>query len=93
MNPINPYLERWITAVARDEQLTPSAVDVASVLADKVTGISRQSFTDWRRIWQQLAYLTRVQVLEALAELKRAGYLTAGRGLSIVVPRSAASAL
>jgi len=77
MRPINPHRDQWITALTADQELSTAAIDVGQQLAAAARGLSLTSFTSWRGIWQQLPHLTRRDVLTALWELEKAGYVAA----------------
>lgn len=71
----NPFLSRWLHAIASDGSLPPEALAVASVMARSV-GIGRVAFTDWQRINAALGQVRRdLTVLAIMSELVLKGYI------------------
>lgn len=76
---MNPFLARWLHAIASDGSLPSEVLEVASVMARSV-GIGRVAFTDWQRINAALGRNRRDRaVFEIMSELELEGYL--GRNL------------
>lgn len=71
----NPFLDRWLEAIASDTSLPPETLAVATVMALSV-GIGRASFTDWQRINASLGQERRdVKSLKIMSELQAKGYI------------------
>lgn len=90
----NPFLDRWLHAIASDGSLPPEAREVANVMACSV-GIGRVAFTNWQRINTALGCnRTDYGVFESIKQLQSAGYLgrfqgnryDKSRGWSLMVP-------
>lgn len=72
---MNPFLDRWLHAIASHGSLPSEALEVASVMARSV-GIGRVAFTDWQRINAALGRNRRDRaVFEIMSELALEGYL------------------
>lgn len=72
---MNPFLARWLHAIASDGSLPYEALDVANVMARSV-GIGHVTFTDWQRLNAALGHNRRdLAVFEVLMELELEGYL------------------
>ena len=72
---VNPFLDFWLEAIARDSNLSSEAPGVASVMARSV-GIGRVAYTDWQRINTALGRRRRdLSVFEIMSELELEGYL------------------
>lgn len=73
---MNPFLDRWLDAIAGDGTLTAEAYGVARVMARSV-GIGRVAFTDWHRINAALGRNRRDRaVFRLLSELELEGYIS-----------------
>lgn len=71
----NPFLDRWLDAIASDTSLPHEALGVAKVMALSV-GIGRASFTDWQRINAALGQERRdLKSLKIMSELQSKGYI------------------
>ena len=71
----NPFLDRWLEAIASDTSLPPETLPVAKVMALSV-GIGRASFTDWQRINASLGQERRdLKSLKIMSELQSKGYI------------------
>lgn len=71
----NPFLDRWLEAIASDTSLLPETLEVAKVMALSV-GIGRASFTNWQRINTSLGRERRDPTsLEIMSELQSKGYI------------------
>jgi hypothetical protein len=91
---LNPFLARWLDAVAGDQCLSPEASIVAAVMAESV-GVGRISFTNWQQVNASLGRGRREHgVFESIKELQSAGYLgrfqgnryNKSRGWSLLIP-------
>ena len=73
---VNPFLGRWLEAIASDGSLPAEAYGVASVIARSV-GIGRVAFTDWQRVNTALGREKKdLALIEFLLALQSAGYFT-----------------
>ncbi|MGX5716842.1 hypothetical protein [Arthrobacter sp. MAHUQ-56] len=71
----NPFLDRWLAAIASDVSLPPETLAVAKVMALSA-GIGRASFTDWQRINASLGQERRdLTSMKIMSELRSKGYI------------------
>lgn len=75
VTPIDPFLARWLNAIANDGSLPLDALDVANSMA-RTVGVGRVASIDWQRINVALGRNRRdTAVFETMSELALEGYI------------------